>query len=423
MSRSFREHFENIEKKTIEREVSIKNDITRDARAHPSTPLYYPDFPNGRLVVNMWAARKRIASALGVKRSELVDLLAEAVDDEGNITKVEEAPVKENVLNDFDLEKLPIPQYYPKDGGRYITSGVVFSEYEGKRNLSFHRMMLRDERSFTIRLVPRDLHTMYKKAKEKGEELEIAIAIGMHPSFLLAGATSVDYEKDELDIASALKRRGENESLEITSLDNGLSLPANAEYILQGRITREEDDEGPFVDITSTYDEVRQQPVVRIDKIYHRNDPIFHALLPGGNEHFLLMGLPRESVIKKKISDIAPVKNVRLTEGGCSWLHGVVSLEKDSDIPAKEIIDKAFGAHTSMKKVTIVDPDIDIYNDKEVEWALATRFQPDEDLYIYKDKRGSSLDPSAPDLTSKWGLDATVPEDLDEEDFKKAEMD
>ncbi|MBS3782452.1 MAG: UbiD family decarboxylase, partial [Candidatus Thermoplasmatota archaeon] len=306
-----------------------------------------------------------------------------------------------------------------KDGGRYITSGIVIAEFEGRRNLSYHRMMLRDENTFTIRICPRHLKEMYDKAVEEKSHIDIAVVIGVNPSVLLASSTSIDYDTDEIEVANSLSERTIGEPIEIRELDNGISVPADAEYVLQGRITADQDKEGPFVDITGTYDKVREQPIVKIDKIYRREEAIFHALLPGGHEHFLLMGLPRESVIKRELSKITEVKEVRLTEGGCSWLHGVISIEdEDADVP--RLMKKAFEAHTSMKKITIVDDDIDIYEDKEVEWAVATRFQPDQDIYVYENRKGSSLDPSAPELTGKWGVDATKP--WEGEEFKRAKI-
>ncbi len=417
---SFREYIDIFEKRTVEEEVSVDLDLTKEAKKDPSQIVYFPDFPGGRSVVNLWATRERVGEALGVKKEEIVDLLADSVDDLSDPKEVGEAPIKENRVDDFDLRDYPIPKYYPKDGGRYITSGVVFAEYDGVRNLSFHRMMLIDEDKFTIRLVPRNLHEMYNEAMDNDDELRIAVAIGLEPAILLAGATSVDFDVDELKIANSLKRNKEGEDLEVTRLEDGLLVPAEAEYVLEGRITEELDDEGPFVDITSTYDHVRQQPVVEIERIWHRDDPVFHALLPGGYEHFLLMGLPRESVMKRKVGEVTDVQDVRLTEGGCSWLHGVVSIDKEDEDEPEKAIKAAFEGHTSMKKVTIVDEDVDIFDDDEVEWSVATRFQPDEDIYVYEDQKGSSLDPSAPDLTAKWGLDATKP--WEGEEFDRADI-
>jgi len=411
---------ENFDKDTIDDVPDIELDITKKALEKPERPILYTDFPGGRSIINLWATRERLGEALGVKPEEIVDLLAHAVDEPTPVKEVGKAEEFYEEMEQFDLRDLPIPKYYPKDGGRYITSGVVFSEYEGIRNLSFHRLMLTGKNTFTIRLVPRNLHRMYTESIEEGQELEVSIAIGVCPPILLAGATSVDYDVDEFQIASSLREKGIGEKVEACELPNGNLIPAYSEYILQGRLLDEEGDEGPFVDITSTYDKVRQQPVLKIDKIWKKEDPIFHALLPGGHEHFLLMGLPRESVMKREIEKVADVKDVRLTQGGCSWLHGVVSIKKDDRTDVDQVITKAFKAHTSMKKVTIVDDDIDIYNDQQVEWAIATRFQPHKDMTILEDQKGSSLDPSAPELTSKWALDATRP--WEGEEFQRAKL-
>jgi UbiD family decarboxylase len=130
------------------------------------------------------------------------------------------------------------------------------------------------------------------------------------------------------------------------------------------------------------------------------------------------MGLPRESTILKSVSQVVPrVNGARLTEGGCCWLHGVVSITKQREGDGKNAIMAAFSGHPSMKRVVVVDSDIDIYNDEEVEWALATRFQADRDLVVVSKARGSTLDPSSDGLTTKMGLDATKP--LDGRIFEK----
>jgi UbiD family decarboxylase len=100
---------------------------------------------------------------------------------------------------------------------------------------------------------------------------------------------------------------------------------------------------------------------------------------------------------------------VRLTEGGCCWLHGVVSITKQKEGDSVNAIMAALGAHPSMKLVTVVDNDIDIYDDRDVEWAVATRFQGHKGLVVIENARGSSLDPSADETTTKMGIDATKP--------------
>ncbi len=405
--------------KTINEKIPLEYRVTKEAKQNSDVPIYFPKFPHGPLIMNLWASRSRLADHFNTEKGQIIEKLADAVEEPTEPKYIESAGFEDHLITNVDLTKLPIPKYYPKDGGRYITSGIVIAERDDVRNLSYHRLMLRDDETFTIRICPRHLKKMYDLALEEKGHLDISIVIGVNPAVLLAASTSIEYEIDELEVANSLLMATLGEQIEITDIDNGISVPADAEYVLQGSITADEDDEGPFVDITGTYDKIRQQPVVKIDKIYRRNDAIFHGLLPGGNEHFLLMGLPRESVMKKELSKITAVEDVKLTKGGCCWLHGVISIkDKNSDI--QHIIEKAFEAHPSMKKITVVNDDIDIYDDNEVEWAVATRFQPDKDIYVYEDEKGSSLDPSAPELTAKWGVDATLP--WEGEEFKKAEI-
>ena len=142
----------------------------------------------------------------------------------------------------------------------------------------------------------------------------------------------------------------------------------------------------------------------------HEN-PLFHIILPGGREHQLLMGFPREAMIWENIRKVVPkVHKVRLTIGGGGWLHAVVAIDKNSEGDAKNAILAAFAAHPSLKHVVVVDGDIDPDNPYEVEWAIATRFQADKDIVIIRNARGSSLDPSSSNgLTTKMGIDATAP--------------
>ena len=277
-------------------------------------------------------------------------------------------------------------------------------------------MMIMDRNHIAVRLVPRHLFTIYNMAKKNGEELRIAICVGARAEVLLAAATSMDFGADELEVASSMLRVGRT--------DNGLLVPADTDYVLEGRITLNETKEGPFVDITGTYDFERQQPVIEIDRIWTRKDPIFHALLPGGWEHYMLMGLPREPMILKTVRQAVPrVKNVRLTEGGCCWLNGVVSIAKNKEGDGVNAIMAAFTGHPSMKQVIIVDDDIDIFDDKEVEWAVATRMQADRILKI-PGAAGSSLDPSSHGKTTwKVGFDATIPLGADLSLYKKATLD
>lgn len=315
-----------------------------------------------------------------------------------------------NDSTDFDLRESPVPKWYPGDAGRYITSAVIIAEWEGKRNMSFHRILLLDSRRAVARVVPRHLHSMYRRALEAGEELKVSVAIGLEPWTLIAAGMSVEYEADEMRIASSLKKDNIGGEYEAVRLRNGIVVPAEAEYVFEARMLSETHEEGPFVDALQTYDTARQEPVLEFERAYHVEKPLFHALLPGGSEHLNFMGMPREPLIYEGVSKVVPYVNaVRLTEGGCAWLHGIVSIRKEHEGDGKNAILAAFSSHASMKQVIVVDEDIDIFNDREVEWAVATRYQAHKGLVVVSGAKGSSIDPSAGETSSKMGIDATKP--------------
>ena len=397
----------------IKEKVNPELEVTRRLLQNPDTPVLFEDINGWRAIGEPWSTRENIASALNCEVGDIPEFLIDAMLHPERLTETDEAGFLAHRIEgeEIDLNLLPIPSFYPDDGGAYITAGTIIGEMEGVTNLSFHRMMVAGKNRFAVRLVPRHLYTMHKRALERGEDLKVSITVGLPPQVLLSAAMSLDYGVNELEIASRLLRKTTGTGLKTVKVEEGYpAVPEMAEWVMLGRITSENIPEGPFVDITGTYDFVREQPVIEIDRIYHRENPLFHIILPGGNEHYLMMGMPREPIILQSVRRVVPdVRGVRLTEGGCSWLHGVVSIEPLKEGDAKNAILAALSAHTSMKQVTVVDGDIDIFNDREVEWAVATRAQPDRDYLIISGARGSSLDPSAEGTTSKLGIDATMP--------------
>jgi UbiD family decarboxylase len=191
---------------------------------------------------------------------------------------------------------------------------------------------------------------------------------------------------------------------------------------MEGRILQDKTHSEWMVEMLRTYDMPRKAPVIEIDKLYFRNDAIFHDILSGYGEARLLMGMPIESklngILKKKFSQ---TKQVVLTSGGSNWLHAVIQISKTKTTNVKKIINETFASHRSLKMVTIVDDDIDPTDSSAVEYAMATRFQADKDLVIIKNVRGSSLDPSSDQKklrTAKMGIDATIPSSKRIEGFR-----
>lgn len=370
-----------------------------------------------RVVGGLCSSRDTFASELKCKKQELLQKIANAIDNPSKPETTANAPCQEVVEDSVDLEKLPITTQGSGDAGPYVTAGILIcNDPEYGRNSAFHRLLRTGKNKFTARICERHTSEYLKRA---GGELDVAICIGNMPSVLLASAIHTGIEVDELGIAntfSPLKT--------VKCKTNDIEVPANCEFVLEGKITKETAKEGPFIDMTGTYDMVRDQPVIEITKITHRKEPIYQALASGFSEHRLLMGMPREPTMFKEVSKVCDCINVSLTTGGCSWLHGIVQIRKKSDDEPKKAIEAAFKGHSSMKHVVIVDEDIDIYDINDIEWAIATRFQAEKDAVIFNAK-GSSLDPSCDcktRITSKVGIDATVPLDRDKENFMKAEI-
>ncbi len=417
-----RELIDKIDKIEID-SADKKYEITKILKKYDGKPVYIKNV-NGYEVIGNLCNRDVIAKSLGIGVNDLMNHMLKAMDNEKNGELVINNKLKNQYIDD-DLSKIteyPIPTYYPNDAGAYLTSGIVIvKDKDYGVNASIHRILVKDD-YLVIRMVEqRHLHYIYNKNIKDGE-VDVAIVIGVHPALLLASATSGDITFNELKYASVLM----NKPLELIKCDTvDLEVPAG-EYIIEGKITSEMDDEGPFVDITGTYDTIRKQPIIKITALKRKKDAIFHALLPGGIEHKILMGLPQEPRMYKGIRNTVPsVKNVALTEGGCCWLHAVVSIEKKTEGDGKNAILAALASHPSLKHVVVVDDDINIYDPKDVEYAIATRVQSDKDIIIISGAKGSSLDPSGDHknkLTAKMGIDATISLSKNRDEFIRAKI-
>jgi len=373
------------------------------------------------VVGGVCGTRPRILEALGVGSSELYGHLLEAVRNPTPCA-VGDGPVKEVIHDEPRLSEFPILTHFETDPGPYITAGIVYARSpDGSvENVSFHRLLVKDDGRMGIRVVPRHLYRLSQMAREAGlDSLDVSISIGVHPAVYVAAAYPAPFGTSEFEMANTL-------------LDGGLKLmecphvdalaPADAELVLEGKLhLNETDTEGPFVDLSGTADVERQQPVIELVGAMHREDYIYEGLLPAGAEHRILMGLGREVRIWEYVRNVVPtVRGVNMTLGGMGWLHCVVSFEKFREGDPKNVLMAIFAAHPSLKHAWVVDSDIDPFDMEQVEWALATRFRGDEDLLVIPKVRVSSLDPTSDqekELGCKVGFDATKP--INGEGFEK----
>ncbi|MCG2827965.1 UbiD family decarboxylase [Methanothermobacter sp. K4] len=395
----------------IEDEVSTRFEAAGILRRHPREVVILRNIRESDIPVisGLCNTREKIALSLNCQVNEITHRIVHAME---NPTPIKSVRGLEGYSSeDADLSRLPVLTHYQRDGGPYITAGVIFARdpETGVRNASIHRMMVVSCDRMAVRIVPRHLYTYHQRAEEMSEDLEIAVAIGMDPATLLATTTSIPIDADEMEVANTF-HNGELELVRCSGVD--LEVPP-AEIILEGRILcGERESEGPFVDLTDTYDVVRNEPVIALDRMHIREDAMYHAILPAGFEHRLLQGLPQEPRIYRAVKNTVPtVRDVVLTEGGCCWLHAAISIKKQSQGDGKNVIMAALAAHPSLKHVVVVDDDIDVFDPEEIEYAVATRVKGDDDILIVPGARGSSLDPAAlPDgTTTKVGVDATVP--------------
>jgi len=415
------------ELKSIKRKVSTKYEIAGiTAKANNSHSLLFEKISGKKfkIVSNLVGTRKRFALAVGAKESDIHQKVITAIEKAKKPKKISKGQFMENHSSDASI--LPIVTHFEKESGPFITSSIIYSKNpeKGSQNSSFHRLMPLDKKHFSVRMVEgRDLHRAFIHAKKQKKDLKVAITIGVHPAISIAGAYQADWGKDELEIANSIL----NGKLRLTECPySGMFVPSGAEIVLEGKILHNKTHKEWMVEMLRTYDLARSQPVFELETLYYRNNPIFHDILSGYSEHRLLMGMPIEAKLNRKLKkSFVQTKQVSLTSGGSNWLHAVVQIKKRKDSEPKKIIKKTFETHRSLKMVTVVDDDIDPNDAESVEYAMATRFQADSDLVIIKNVRGSSLDPSSDQKklkTAKLGIDATKPLSKRKEGFEIAKI-
>ena len=369
------------------------------------------------VVVGLDNNRSRIARVLGTDDYGLTPRYLEAIRNPLPPAVVQDGPVKEvKITKNIDLQGyLPVITHYEKDGGPYITAGVVIAEDKanGIRNISYHRLQITGKDEIRLLIQPRHLWKLYTEKEKEEKPLEVAVAIGMDASIRLAGATwgsLIPLGFDELSIAGALRKK----AVEIVPCETvDVMVPARAEIIIEGEILpRMRKTEGPFAEFTGTYGDVWENPVLRVKAITHRKDPIYQDLLTFTPEHHLLLGIPYEPVVYQAVKTYVPgTIAVHVTPSGCGKFHAVICIKKEHEGDGKDAILAGLYSIRDIKLVTVVDDDVDPYNSREVEWAVATRFQADRDLVVISGAKGNELDPSCPQLalTAKMGIDATKP--------------
>jgi len=376
-----------------------------------------------RLAGNLYGSRDLLSLGLGIESNSLLDTLRNALEhpleSRGAVGGFRKSDWE--ISEPADLTKLPILRHFEKEAGRYMTAGVVVARFpkSDSENLSVHRMLVLGKDKLVARIVPRHLNQILKESPEG--RLKVSIVIGPPPAVFASATLQTQFGLSEYRIANKIL----GGKLRLASSENSdIAVPEDSEVVLEGTLHANELlPEGPFVDLTGTYDEVRNQPVIKLDRMHYRKNSVYQAIVASSSEHSLFMGLPQELKIWDALSKSIPkVQGINLTPAGNGYFHCVVSIRKSNDGDGKTAILNCFAASHPLKLVVVVDYDVDPFDLSQVEWAIATRFQADRGIVLINGARGSSLDPSSGKLavTSKLGLDATLPISADSAKYERA---
>lgn len=378
------------------------------------------------VISNVFADRRAIALALDCGPNEMNESYIARLNNPIQPVMVKDGPVKEVVLrgDDADLTALPVPKHHEEDGGAYISAGVCIARNsDGSTvNMGMYRFMVFSAQEGGMFINP--IHhggELLRQAEIRNEPLEMAVVIGHHPAFAIASQNNEPLGTDDYALAGGLL----GEPLRLVPAEAlSFAVPAAAEIVIEGEIisgVRKE--EGPFGEYTMNYGMRRKSPVFRVKAITHRQDYIFHDIIPASKEHVGLWIIPsKEANLYKKIKAVFPtVKSVCLPLNGSGY-HAYVCIEKVRDGDGKNVLLTLLGSEYMVKHAVVVDEDVDIYSDDDVLWAISTRVQADQDVFMVKGARSSVLDPSSYGLTAlfsgegmvtKIGIDATRPSGID----------
>ena len=362
------------------------------------------------VLTNLHAGRSRLATAIHAKPEEMQRAYLGAMEKPIPPKLVTKCPVKEVILtgDKIDLYKLPQILHHQEDAGPYITAAISFAKDPNGDtwNCAYNRLMIKDRDTTSIHLtLAKHLWEFQRAAEAQGKALPVAFAIGVHPAIALGCLAIGSIDEDERAIMGGLL----GEPLELVKCETSdLLVPAHAEMIIEGEILpHERTAEGPFGEFTGYSLGERQREVFKVRAITHRRDAIFQDITVGHLDHLMLSTTPIEANLYRAVRAMVPtVKAVRVPAPFTCY----VSIEQRISGQAKNAILAVLGADLYMKRVVVVDHDVDVFNDRQVNWAIATRCQPDRDIAIITNARGSDLDPSTKEdgNTAKWGVDATA---------------
>ncbi len=360
----------------------------------------------------------RLASYFGLDQKKVIAELGKRWG-QRKVRVVDAHAIPRRINASPDLTRdLPIVTHSEKDGGPYITGGVVLAKdpHSDVYNLSYHRMQLIGPRELRVRIGPgHHLGVYYERAEKAGKNLEIAILIGASPAILVAAAAPIALDADEVELAGALM----GEPVAVTPAETvNLMVPNDTEIVIEGELlAHEKRPEGPFGDWMENYIPVADNHVFQARAITYRENPIYYTMMAGSPEDVVLIGLSVALSILQDVKKVVP----SVIDVAC-WpypFHVIIKIDKQFEGQGKQAALAAIGSSMHwVKFVTVVDADVDIYSARDIAWAMGSRCCPDKDIFMIPNVPSFYRDPHR----MHWGrlaIDATAPLERKEEYERK----
>lgn len=385
------------------------------------------------LVINLGATYERLALSLG--SSSVPQMVKDLALRERHPLPVKEisakdAPCKQIILKgaDADLDLLPVLTHNEGDAGAYVNAAAMICKQRGTGaiNVGIYRHQKQGKRQLGLMINPTN-HASYVRAEyeDHNEPMEVALVIGHHPALNMAAVSKQAGVGSELEIAGAFL----GEPLEIVKAETvDLIVPAHAEIVIEGIVPpKKRQYEGPFGEWPHYYYKEGEQPFIEVTAITMRKNPIYQSIHSAHFEHNIIGAAPRLGSLFKRVQEVVPSTTaVNLPLSGAARSHCYISVKKRAEGDPKQAALAALVTDPSIKHVIVVDDDVDVFNETQVLWALAMRFQADRDLVVIPNIIGSHLNPTAyghdrlqrGPMETKLIFDATKP--LPPYDFPKA---
>jgi 2,5-furandicarboxylate decarboxylase 1 len=362
---------------------------------------------SGALVSNLLVRREFLALALGCAPREVLKEYVRRTSLPVKPVTLPRGPSQDVIRtgNKIDARLLPSLTHCEKDAGPYITAGIVVARdpETHTRNVSINRIQVIGSRELLIN-IPQHLGQIQAKAEAMGKPLEVAVAVGNHPIELITACSKPPYGSDEFDLSGGLRET----PLELVPCKSiSLEVPARAEIVLEGEIPpRTRRTEGPFGDFMGYYVPVTQSHVFQLKAITHRRGFIFQAIKAGSIEDGHLLSLPREAVLYSALIE----KGIQMESVSLhtTLFNGFISIRKKHEDEPRRVMSTAFDAYPWLKVCVVVDHDVDVFDSRDVWWAVGTRSCPERGTVLIKDSPGFYRDPYRLHQ-SKLGVDATAP--------------